>query len=65
MDCAVDQGVTTLPAAPAGESKRLPERVRFELATPSDDPEIRRLLRENPMPGRIALSLECEPDAVR
>jgi hypothetical protein len=37
--------------------------VRFDLATPADDAEIRRLLRENPMPGRIGISLEREPDA--
>ncbi|HEY1661059.1 MAG TPA: hypothetical protein VGI03_01455 [Verrucomicrobiae bacterium] len=37
-------------------------RVRFELATDNDDAEIRRLLRENPMPGQIALSPEREPD---
>lgn len=37
-------------------------RVRYSLATRVDDPEIRRLLRDNPMPGRIALSMEREPD---
>jgi hypothetical protein len=37
--------------------------VEFALATPTDDVEIRRLLRENPMPGRISISLEREPDA--
>ncbi|MCC6823168.1 MAG: hypothetical protein IT579_20760 [Verrucomicrobia subdivision 3 bacterium] len=37
-------------------------RVEFALATPADDPDIRRLLRENPMPGRIALTFEREPD---
>jgi hypothetical protein len=37
--------------------------LRFELATAADDAEIRRLLRENPMPGRISVSLEREPDA--
>jgi hypothetical protein len=34
-----------------------------ELATPEDEPELRRLLRENPMSGAIRLSLEREPDA--
>lgn len=34
-----------------------------DLATPADDPEIRRLLRENPMDGRIRVSLEREPNA--
>jgi hypothetical protein len=36
--------------------------VSFSVATNEDDAEIRRLLRENPMPGRISLSLEREPD---
>ena len=37
-------------------------RMRFGIATQSDDAEIRRLLRENPMAGAISLSLEREPD---
>jgi hypothetical protein len=37
-------------------------RVPFALATPADDANIRRLLRENPMPGQITLTLEREPD---
>lgn len=37
-------------------------RVRFDIATRDDDAGIRRLLRENPMPGRISISLEREPD---
>ncbi len=37
-------------------------RIRFELAAKDDDAAIRRLLRQNPMSGRIALSLEREPD---
>jgi hypothetical protein len=36
--------------------------VSFSVATVEDDAEIRRLLRENPMPGRISLSLEREPN---
>ena len=35
--------------------------ISFSLAGEEDDSEIRRLLRENPMPGRISLSLEREP----
>jgi hypothetical protein len=35
--------------------------VEIELAAPADDSGLRRLLRENPMPGRIALSYEREP----
>lgn len=37
-------------------------RVPFAVATPADDVEIRRLLRENPMSGRIVLTFEREPD---
>jgi len=33
------------------------------LATRADEPEVRRLLRENPMAGRVRVSLEREPDA--
>src|SRR5258708_4483905 len=36
--------------------------VRFEVATATDNADIRRLLRENPMTGRIGLSFEREPD---
>ncbi len=34
-----------------------------DLAKPEDDPEIRRLLRDNPMDGAIRVSLEREPNA--
>ncbi len=34
-----------------------------DLARPEDDPEIRRLLRDNPMDGAIRVSLEREPNA--
>ena len=34
----------------------------FELATQDDDPAIRRLLRENPVPGEITVTYEREPD---
>lgn len=37
-------------------------RINFDLAGKTDDAEIRRLLRENPMRGQISLSLEREPD---
>jgi hypothetical protein len=33
----------------------------FALATPADDAALRRLLRENPIPGAIALTFEREP----
>ena len=34
-----------------------------EEAVPEDDPELRRLLRDNPMEGEIRVSLEREPNA--
>jgi hypothetical protein len=37
-------------------------RAEFALARREDDSEIRRLLRETPMAGRISLSLEREPN---
>ena len=38
-----------------------PGRVQFDLANAEDDAGIRRLLRANPMPGTITISLEREP----
>jgi hypothetical protein len=38
-------------------------RLTVELAVREDDPEIRRLLRDNPVDGAIRVSLEREPDA--
>jgi len=37
-------------------------RTEFAVAARADDPGIRQLLRNNPMPGQISLSLEREPD---
>ncbi|MCU0662118.1 MAG: hypothetical protein MUC50_07300 [Myxococcota bacterium] len=37
------------------------QRLTTGLAGPADDAEMRRLLRDNPMEGRISLSLEREP----
>ena len=37
-------------------------RVRFGIADPTDDADIRRLLRDTPMVGQISLSLEREPN---
>jgi hypothetical protein len=37
-------------------------RLGFDIAARGDDADIRRLLRENPMPGKISLSFEREPD---
>ena len=35
--------------------------IEIGLARPEDDPELRRILRDNPMPGGIALTLQREP----
>ncbi len=35
---------------------------RFELASPADDADIRRLLRQNPVPGQQDVTYEREPD---
>ena len=35
--------------------------LNFTLATPADDGSLRRLLRENPIPGSISLTFEREP----
>ncbi len=37
--------------------------VDFRVAGPDDDADLRRLLRDNPMAGEIAVSLEREPNA--
>jgi hypothetical protein len=37
-------------------------RFQFELATPSDDADLRSILASTPMPGRIAVSLRREPN---
>lgn len=34
----------------------------FDLATPADDPAIRRLLADNPVPGQVTVTYEREPD---
>ena len=44
------------------ELKAAESRIRFQVATQADDPEIRRLLRNNPMRGAISISLEREPN---
>lgn len=38
-------------------------KLRYEIATASSEPEVRRLLRENPVSGSIEVSLEREPNA--
>src|SRR5512133_735822 len=37
----------------------------FDLARPEDDAALRRLLRENPMPGSISVTMEREPSYFR
>lgn len=39
-----------------------PKEYEFDLATPADEPAIRRLLANNPVPGRVTLSYRREPD---
>ncbi len=36
--------------------------IKFELATENDEADLRRLLRENPIPGAISVSFEREPN---
>ena len=48
--------------APAAAARRQ-DRFTFSLASSEDDPEIRQLLRENPLPGEVSLSFEREPDS--
>src|SRR5437868_6568504 len=36
-------------------------RYRFELATPADDADLRRVLAETPMPGAVTVSFRREP----
>ncbi len=48
--------------ASAARGRLRPGRIQFRVATADDDAAIRRLLRENPMPGEITLSFEREPD---
>lgn len=37
--------------------------IHFSIASPADEPDVRRLLRENPMQGDLAMTLEREPEA--
>src|SRR5512145_1569572 len=38
--------------------------VEFKVATNADDPDLRRMLKANPLPGEITVSLEREPNAL-
>lgn len=37
-------------------------KFHFELAQPVDDPALRKLLAETPMPGRVSVAFEREPN---
>lgn len=39
------------------------DSIDFRVATGADEGDLRQLLRDNPMPGEISVSLEREPDA--
>jgi hypothetical protein len=45
-------------------ARRGEPRFVFAVAAGSDDAEVRRLLRETPLPGSVQLSLEREPEAL-
>src|SRR5690606_2067192 len=49
------------PGNPATPRRRSTD-VTFELATASDEPRLRQLLREAPMQGDVRLAMEREPD---
>ena len=56
-----------MPSAAAARAELAPARAgagpfAFSLAAPADDAAIRRLLRQQPLPGTISLSFEREPD---
>lgn len=55
--------VGTALAGGLSDKARASPDLLVELATREDEPELRRLLRDNPMPGAIRVSLEREPDA--
>ena len=68
MDGSAHQGLLEAPPARGGgvscDRRAARGRVaslRFDLAVPGDDVELRRLLRENPMGGAISVSHEREP----
>jgi hypothetical protein len=55
--------VGILAARELTRAPRRLERLTVGLATPAHEPQLRRLLRENPMDGDIRVSFEREPDA--
>ncbi len=61
MAGAVSQRLLTPPDALAVDSPPS-AAVRFGLARPADEADLRALLRDNPMPGRVSIALTREPD---
>lgn len=49
----------------AGAAAERELSTQFAVATRADDAAIRRLLRDNPMPGRVSVTFEREPDYFR
>ena len=47
---------------PPGQLSRAPDKVEFAFATPADEADLRRLLRETPMQGAIRVGFTHEPD---
>jgi len=43
----------------------MPSGLQFVLASPANEPQLRKLLRDNPVGGTIRIALEREPDAFR
>jgi hypothetical protein len=58
----MDGSVSARERHDEGRDATAERRVRIELARRDDEPELRRLLRENRMRGEITVSLEREPD---
>ena len=50
---------------PPGQLSDAPDKVQFAFASPVDDADLRRLLRETPMRGAISVSFTHEPDYFR
>jgi len=62
MAGAAAAGELSAGARAGGVGAAEDRRVRFAVAGQEDEAALRRLLRENPMRGRIALGFEREPD---
>jgi len=62
VSVAASQSLLPSAATALNRAARAKASIQFSVATQNDDSAIRRLLRDNPMPGVISLSLEREPD---